>query len=98
MCLQQQGSLIGAKRDIALAAAQRSALHSAQRQALLGGIANLTNQGPSMIGLDTIGNLHDSFAAQFANDRQDKQDSKNRKAARQGAAIGALGQGLGLAF
>lgn len=98
IALQQQGSLIGAKRDIALAAAQRSALHSAQRQQLIGGIAGLTNQGPSMIGLDTITNLHDSFSAQFANEAERKEASKTRKEMRRGAALGALGGIAGAAF
>lgn len=98
VALLQQGQIIGAKRDIALDAARRSALHSAQRQQLIGGIAGLTNQGPSMLGLDTLTNLHDSFAAQFSTGMEEKEARKARKAATRGAVMSGLGALAGAAF
>jgi hypothetical protein len=99
VALRQQGSMIGAKRDIALGAAQRSAVHSAQRQQLIGGIGNLTNQGPSMLGLDTITNLLDQFSADRGMGAEEHAQRKANKAALQGAAIGGAfsiaGAGLG---
>jgi len=98
IAMQQQGQLVGAKRNIALEAARRNALHSAQRQQLIGGVAGLTNQGPSMLGLDTLTNLHDSYATQFGIGREETEARKGRKAAKQGAALSALGSLAGMAF
>ena len=97
IAFQQQSEVIGAKRDTALEAAQRSAIHRARRQQFVGGIANLTNQSPSMIGLDTLTNIFDVRAAGVSRQEEIGAANKAGKRAQTGAILGGVGNIFGAA-
>ena len=88
IALQQQSEVMRGRRDVALESAKRAALNRAQRRQFLGGIANVTNQSPSLLGLDTLTNVFDVRAAQASNEENIYAANKAGKRAATSALIG----------
>lgn len=98
IALQQQSEVMRGRRDVALESAKRAALNRAQRRQFLGGIANVTNQSPSLLGLDTLTNIFDVRAAQASNEENIYAADKASRRAQTGAILGGVGNILGAAI
>lgn len=87
IAFQQQSEVMRGRREATLEAAKRSAVQRAQRAQFQGAIANLVNQSPSMLGLDTLTNMFDVSAARLSQADEIKTAEKQARAARKSARI-----------
>lgn len=89
--LQQQGQLMGARRDITMDSLRRRDAQRVQRFQQAFGMADFMNQGDSEIGLSALSGLVGLRERQLDKEDALTEARKARKDAKQGAALGSIG-------